>query len=139
MTPQWLLDTSILVEWLRGRSAESASRFDTAHGRAATSTVTAMELEYGCARSRFPDRMRADVESLLGLMRVLPFDQSAAREAGRVRAELAAAGSPIGPFDSLIAGHARSLDLTVVTGNVAEFTRVRGLRVENWLARPGAA
>jgi tRNA(fMet)-specific endonuclease VapC len=91
-----------------------------------------MEVEYGCARSHQPDLMRGDVRSLLGLMTVLPFDQAAA-EAGRVRAELAAADRPIGPFDSLIVGHARALVLTVVTANAAEFRRVADLSVEDWL------
>jgi tRNA(fMet)-specific endonuclease VapC len=135
MRAGWLLYTSILVEWLRGRHLDSVSRFDAARSKMATSAVTAMELEYGCARSRDPESMRVDVESLLGLMAVLPFDRAAAREAGRVRAELAAAGTPIGPFDSLIAGHARALDLTVVTGNAGEFSRVPRLEVENWLER----
>jgi tRNA(fMet)-specific endonuclease VapC len=132
VTLRHLLDTSVLVEWLRGRGAGSAARFDAEQSQTAVSTVTVMELEYGSARARDPEAMRADVDSLLRLTRVLPFDRAAAREAGLVRAELAAAGMPIGPFDSLIAGHARSLALTVVTGNLAEFTRVTGLQAEDW-------
>jgi tRNA(fMet)-specific endonuclease VapC len=67
------------------------------------------------------------------LIEVLPFDRAAAEDAGRVRGYLAGLGTPIGPFDSLIVGHARSRGLIVVTNNTREFSRVPGLQVEDWL------
>jgi tRNA(fMet)-specific endonuclease VapC len=132
MAPRYLLGTSVLVQWLRGRALDGAARFDAEPGRFATSTITAMELEYGCARSLQPAAMRVDVESLLAMMPVLPFDRAAAAEAGRVRAELAAAGTPIGPFDSLIAGHGRSQRLILATLNAGKFSRIQGLQVADW-------
>jgi tRNA(fMet)-specific endonuclease VapC len=129
---RYLLDTSVLVDWLRGRGVPGDNEFDGAPGQAAISTVTVMELEYGCELARDPVAMRADVRSLIALMTVLPFDEEAAFHAGRVRAELRRAGTPIGPYGTLIAGHALALDLTAVTRNPREFERVPGLRVEDW-------
>jgi tRNA(fMet)-specific endonuclease VapC len=76
------------------------------------------------------------VDSLLELTEVLPFDRAAAVQAGIIRATLAKTGKTIGPFDSLLAGHARSKGLTVVTANVREFSRVPGLQTEDWLDHP---
>ena len=77
------------------------------------------------------------IEAFLHNVEVLSFDRGAARKAGEIRAELAAAGGMIGAYDLLIAGHARALDATLITNNVAEFSRVRGLSVENWASEPG--
>lgn len=77
-----------------------------------------------------PNHSRLD--TLLREIRCLPFDETAARAFGRVRARLDAAGTPIGPYDTMIAAHALSLEVTLVTDNVDEFSRVRGLSVENW-------
>jgi tRNA(fMet)-specific endonuclease VapC len=63
---------------------------------------------------------------------VVPFDREDARQAAAIRAELATSGSPIGPYDALIAGQAKSRDLTLITRSVGEFSRVAGLRIENW-------
>jgi tRNA(fMet)-specific endonuclease VapC len=132
VTLDYLLDTNVLVAWLRGRRTPDPARFDAARGRSAVSTVTVMELEYGCELARDPDAARADTSGLLALMAVVPFDRAAAAQAGRVRAALRRAGTPIGPHDALIAGHALALGLTVVTRNTREFARVPGLRVEDW-------
>jgi len=129
----YLLDTNILIALLRGRGEAARARLKTENGRLAVSAVTVMELEYGLALSGAGERRRAQVQSLLGLMTPLPFDEAAANNAGRLRAQLDRTGRPIGPYDALIAGHARCLGLTVVTDNVAEFARVPGLMVENWL------
>jgi tRNA(fMet)-specific endonuclease VapC len=128
----YLLDTNTLIALLRGRDRLAPAKFIENEGRIATSTVSVMELEYGSARSHDPAGSRRAVTSLLSRLEVLPYDQAAAEQTGRVRAELAAAGTPIGPYDAMIAGHARSLGLTVVTNNIGEFTRVRALQVEDW-------
>ncbi len=73
-----------------------------------------------------------DIEGLAARMDVIPFDYHAATHFGQVRAELSKMGKPIGPYDSMIAGHARALGLILVTNNIREFKRVPGLRVENW-------
>jgi len=92
----------------------------------------AAELRYGCARKGSPQLLRR-VEEFLAEVPVLPFDVPADSEYGGIRVELEAAGRPIGSNDLLIAAHARALAATVVTANVDEFRRVRGLNVENWL------
>ena len=91
-----------------------------------------MELVYGAERSAVPEKNLAVVEGFLTRLEVLDFDQAASEQAAQVRAELAKQGMPIGPYDALIAGHARSLGLTVVTNNMREFERVAGLRVVDW-------
>jgi tRNA(fMet)-specific endonuclease VapC len=98
------------------------------------SAVTVFELEYGILRSERHEQLRRVVRAFLDNVEVLDWTAPAAREAGAVRAELAAAGTPIGSYDLLIAGHARSLKATLVTNNLREFSRVSGLRLEDWAA-----
>lgn len=98
------------------------------------SVVTLFELEYGILRSERRDHLRRVVGAFLENVEVLEWTSSAAYEAGAVRAELAAAGTPIGAYDLLIAGHVRSLDGILVTHNFGEFSRVSGLRLEDWAA-----
>ena len=81
-----------------------------------------------------PERNLASLEEFVARMDILPLGDSAARHAGQIRAELAKLGMPIGPYDQLIAGHARSLGLVLVTNNEKEFSRVAGLRLENWVS-----
>lgn len=129
----YLLDTNVMIEILRGRADVARARLESAEGRIGVSTITTMELEYGVERSSCPGRNRQALDGLLSIVDVLPFDEGAALHAARLRAHLARAGTPIGPYDILIAGHARSLGLVVITNNVAEFARVPGLEIENWL------
>ena len=128
----YMLDTSILVEILRGRADRLFLRFDQ-EPDLSVSAITVMELEYGVERSAHPEAMRRDVDGLLNLLTVKDFDRAAARHAGEIRAILANQGTPIGPLDTLIAGHARSLGLIVVTHNLREFSRVPDLHAEDWL------
>ena len=89
-------------------------------------------MRYGCEKSGSP-KLRKAVEDLLGEIAVLPFEAPADVDYGAIRAQLEAAGTPIGGNDLLIAAHARALGATIVTANVQEFRRVRGVKVENWL------
>jgi tRNA(fMet)-specific endonuclease VapC len=130
----YLLDTSFLIRLLRRRPDGSREKLKAAAGRIAVSTVSVAELEHGLARSNVPETDTARVEALLSLCEILVFDRSAANHAGRISGQLGAAGTPIGPLDTLIAGHARSRGLTVVTGNLSEFGRVPGLECEDWSA-----
>jgi tRNA(fMet)-specific endonuclease VapC len=91
-----------------------------------------MELLYGAHRSQSVQRNLDIVEGLLARLELLDFDLGAAEHADQIRAELAAAGTPIGPFDVMIAGHARSRGLCLVKDNENEFLRVSGLRLANW-------
>ncbi|MGD9942456.1 MAG: tRNA(fMet)-specific endonuclease VapC [Burkholderiaceae bacterium] len=86
-----------------------------------------------CAeKSAAPHRNLADVEGFAARLDVLPYDLDAAVHTGQLRAELARAGTPIGPYDQMIAGHARSRGLILVTNERREFERVPGLRIEDW-------
>jgi tRNA(fMet)-specific endonuclease VapC len=124
-----VLDTSVCVSLIRGRSALSDLP-PTAD--CVVSVITAAELEVGIHRSSCLREQRVAVDGLLELFTVLPFDMSAVADYGELREELERAGNVIGPLDLLIAAHARSLDATLVTGNVKEFRRVKRLRVRPW-------
>ncbi|HEX3527696.1 MAG TPA: type II toxin-antitoxin system VapC family toxin [Thermoanaerobaculia bacterium] len=97
------------------------------------SVITLFELEYGILRSDRRDSLRRVVRAFLENVELLAWTDAAAREAGAVRAELAATGRPIGAYDLQIAGHARSLGAILVTNNLREFSRVPGLRLEDWV------
>jgi tRNA(fMet)-specific endonuclease VapC len=98
------------------------------------STVTLSELQTMIAKARDPDTKAAKVWLVLTRFRIVDFDEHAARHAGEIRASLEPSGIQIGPLDTLMAAHARSLGATAITGNVGEFGRVPGLAVRNWLA-----
>ncbi len=116
--------------WRAARRA--AGRARAASESICTSVIVAAELRHGCAKKGSPRLLRR-VEDFLSEVPVLPFDVPADHECGAIRAELEAAGRPIGSNDLLIAAHARALAATVVTANVGEFRRVPGMNVENWL------
>lgn len=128
-----MLDTNVVIYTIRNRPEEVRRMFTLQQGRICVSTVTLMELIYGAERSTQPHRNLRDVEAFSARLDVLPYDLDAASHTGRIRAELARSGEPIGPYDAMIAGHARSRGLTVVTANTREFERVPGLVVENWV------
>lgn len=129
-----LLDTDICSYLLKRTSPELIERVSaTKPGELAVSAVTAFELHYGVQRLTDAERWLGVVRAFLDNLDILPFDALAAREAAAVRAELARAGTPIGAYDLLIAGHARAVGSTLVTNNEREFRRVSGLRVANWL------
>lgn len=97
------------------------------------SAITMAELEFGICKSSKPAQNRLALMMFLSEIQVVPFDGKAAQEYGLIRAELTARGTPIGANDLLIAAHARSLGLTLITNNGREFERVPGLTVENWV------
>jgi tRNA(fMet)-specific endonuclease VapC len=103
----------------------------TAPDDCAVSAVSVFELFTGVEKCANPQTERAKVEQFLFLVHVLPLDDPAARQAAKVRATLEANGTPIGPYDVLLAGQALSSGLIVVTANVSEFGRVPGLSLEN--------
>ena len=131
---RYMLDTNILSELARNPHGVVAKRIAQVGGDAVcASIVTAAELRFGCAKKGSP-RLLRQVEAVLEGVEVLPFDVPADAEYAGIRAELEVAGTPIGPNDLLIAAHARALGTTLVTANISEFSRVRELKVENWLA-----
>mgnify|MGYP000054453507 CR=1 FL=1 len=98
------------------------------------STISVFELSFGVENSAFREVNRQVLDALLLDFRIAPFDEPAAREAGVVRATLEKAGKRISPMDVLIAGHAKALGVTIVAGNLSHFSRIKGLKVENWSA-----
>lgn len=130
---KYMLDTNICIYTIKSKPQQVRDAFNRHHGQLAISTVTLMELVYGAEKSAAPARNLAVVEGFAARLEVLDYDQSGAAHTAQLRAELAKAGTPIGPFDQMIAGHARALGLVLVTNNLREFQRVPGLRVEDWL------
>jgi tRNA(fMet)-specific endonuclease VapC len=129
-----MLDTNIISDLIRDPKGKAAKRIArVGEDNICTSIIVAAELRYGCAKSG-SGRLLAAVEDLLGEINILPFDVPADAEYGGIRAELEAAGKPIGSNDLLIAAHAYATGATIVTANAGEFKRIRGLEVENWLA-----
>jgi len=130
---RYMLDTNIISDLIRNPQGRAAKRIaKVGEHNICTSIVVAAELRYGCAKSGSKRLIKA-VEDLLGEIGVLPFDVPADAEYGAIRAELEAAGTPIGSNDLLIAAHACATGATIVTANADEFKRVRGLTVESWL------
>jgi tRNA(fMet)-specific endonuclease VapC len=129
-----LLDTNILSDLLRNPSGRVARRLAVVgEATVSTSIVVACELRYGAAKKGSP-ALSARVESLLESLEVLPLDRDADRHYAELRLHLDRQGQPIGPNDLLIAAHALALDLTLVSDNVEEFSRIPRLTLENWLA-----
>ena len=130
---KYMLDTNIVIYTVKNRPQPVREAFKRHQGQMCISTVTVGELIFGAERSAQPERNLADIEGLTARLEVSPFDVAAATHFGQLRAELYSSGNPIGPYDMMIAGHARSLGLILVTNNTKEFDRVPGLRLENWV------
>lgn len=130
----YILDTDICSYLMKRTSPALIERVRVfAPRELKVSVITVFELEYGILRSERRDHLRRVVRAFLDNIEILSWTASAAQSAGAVRAELAAAGSPIGSYDLLIAGHALSLDATLVTNNLREFSRVAGLQLADWM------
>ncbi|PTX41325.1 tRNA(fMet)-specific endonuclease VapC [Gemmobacter caeni] len=131
-----MLDTNIVSDLVRNPQGPVTRHIvEVGPEAVCVSIINAAELRYGCARKRSA-KLLANVEAILRSIQVLAFDVPADAEYGGIRAELEAAGKPIGPNDLLIAAHAYALGAVLVTANTGEFSRVRGLQVENWLIPP---
>ncbi|KQM89862.1 plasmid maintenance protein [Sphingomonas sp. Leaf67] len=130
---RYMLDTNLCIRVLRDRPQTIRERFNAEADGLCISSIVLFELLYGAAKSARPIENRSEVERFASRLDVLPFDDDAAAHAGDIRAVLARQGRMIGSYDLLIAGHARSRGLVVVTGNLGEFERVEGLRCEDWL------
>ena len=130
---KYLLDTNICIFVIRQKSATVLTRFSQyAADELGISSVTLAELRYGADKSERPAQNHAALDGFLVPMQIGQFDSRAADCYGSIRAELERQGKPIGPLDMLIAAHAVSLSIPLVTSNRAEFARVPGLQVEDW-------
>jgi tRNA(fMet)-specific endonuclease VapC len=128
-----MLDTNLCIRVLRDRPAGVRERFNAEAATLCISTVTLAELLHGAEKSAKPTANRQAVDAFSARLAVLPFDADAAAHYGDIRADLERRAVVIGPYDLMIAGHARSRGLVVVTGNLGEFQRVSGLRSEDWV------
>jgi len=129
----YLLDTNICTYIINKKPSVVLKRVQSKQpGQIAISTITLAELEYGVARSRYPDRNRIALLEFLFPFMILDFDPEASVEYGQIRALLDAKGRPVGPMDLLLVAQAKSHNLILVTNNEKEFKRIDGLRIENW-------
>lgn len=133
MARPYLLDTSILSHLIRQPQGIVAARIaEVGEANVLTSVIVACELRYGAAK-RGSRRLTRQIEAVLGAMTIRPLESDVERVYASIRVALEKKGTPIGAHDMLIAAHARAIDAVCVTDNVAEFTRVPALKVENWL------
>ena len=129
---RYLLDTNIVSEMVRNPQGRVAERIrEVGEAQVATSVIVAAELRYG-ATKRGSARLTAQVEAVLGVLEVLPFEEPADRVYGVLRAGLEQKGRPVGGNDLLIAAQTLALGYTLVTANEREFARIDGLACENW-------
>lgn len=129
----YLLDTNVCIRYLSGRSPALRQKLPTVPSNAILiCSVVKFELIYGAMRSQTPTRSLSKQEEFWRQFASLSFDDDAARLCGQLRADLAQKGTPIGPYDLQIAAIALNHDLILVTHNIAEFSRVEGLKIEDW-------
>lgn len=128
-----MLDTNIVIYTIKNRPPEVKDSFKRFKGSMCVSTVTVGELIYGAERSSNPEKNLKVIEGMLARVTVLPYEEKDAVHFGQIRAELLSIGKPIGPYDMMIAAHARSKGLILVTNNTREFERVPGIRLDNWV------
>ena len=129
---KYMIDTNIAIYTLKNRPAKVRAAFKKHSGEMCLSSVSMGELIYGAEKSARVEQNLSIIEGLGARLKVESFDMRAAMHFGQLRAELAKSGKLIGPYDMMIAGHARALGLILVTNNQREFDRVSGLRIENW-------
>jgi tRNA(fMet)-specific endonuclease VapC len=128
-----MLDTNLCIRALRDRPAYIRARLEQEAESLCISTIILYELYVGAERSARPEYQKQVVNAFVARLEILEFDVDASRHAANIRADLTSRGQLIGSNDLLIAGHARSLGLKLITGNLGEFTRVDGLLCEDWL------
>ena len=130
---KYLLDTNICIYLIKKKPSSVLTKFDEhAIGDIGISTISLAELSYGVQKSSRRDQNQEALLQFLAPLIIAEFDTEAAFAYGQIRADLEAQGKSIGSLDTLIAGHALSLGVTIITNNEREFSRVLGLKVENW-------
>ena len=127
-----VLDTNTVAYFFRGEGRVADRFLATLRSQIAIPSIVAYELRHGAERVPDAKRLAEQLRTLFTWVTILPFDAAAAQVAARIRVELERAGQPIGPHDVLIAATSLAVNGTIVTRNVTEFGRVKGLRVENW-------
>lgn len=131
---KYMLDTNICIFLIKRRPEHVLCKFvEQEPGNITISAITYAELLHGVEKSQAKERNRIALTMFLAEIPVIPFDDSAAQEYGIIKADLQKKGTSIGPMDTLIAAHAKSLNMILVTNNTREFVRVDGLALEDWV------
>ncbi len=128
-----MLDTNIVIYVIKRRPQEALNNFNEFAGHLCISSITLAELFHGAEKSSQVEQNLNQVEDFISRLEVLTYGEKAAAHYGDIRADLEKAGTTIGVNDLHIAGHARSEGLILVSNNLSEFKRVKGLRLENWV------
>jgi len=130
----YLLDSNICIYLIKKHPAEVLERFRQHSPQdVAISIITLFELQYGVQKSQYRQRSEGALAKFLLPLKLINLDRSSVIEAAAIRIQLEKKGTPIGPYDLLIAGLAKSRDMILVTNNTKEFERVVGLHMENWV------
>ena len=130
---RYMLDTNICIYAIKHKPEQVFIRLQEHDPMdICISSVTYAELVHGVEKSKAVEKNRVALALLFANIEIMNFDSLAAESYGKIRADLEKAGTPIGPLDTMIAGHAKALGYTVVTNNIKEFERVKGLKLENW-------
>ena len=132
---KFLLDTNICIYLIKQKPPEVLQKFNAYQvGDIGISSITVAELEFGVQKSQFPAKNQQALTQFLLPLQIADFDHTAATIYGNVRATLEKQGTPIGSLDTLIAAHALSLQVALITNNVKEFSRVPNLKLDNWVS-----
>ena len=132
---KYMLDTNIVIYVIKRRPAEVLEIFNCHAVQMCISSITFAELIHGTEKSARSEHNLRQVEDFISRLEVLDYGMKAALHYGDIRADMERKGTPVGVNDLHIAGHARSEGLILVTNNLREFERVKGLRLENWVSR----
>ncbi len=128
----YVLDTNTLIYFFKGLGGVSKRVLAVPPKQISIPSIVLYELEVGIARSTSPKKRRKQLEDFTSLVKILPFGTEEARSAASIRVDLEKKGRPIGPYDILIAAVALTSQSILVTRNTSEFSRIKGLRLENW-------
>jgi len=128
----WVLDTNTLIYFFKGEGRVAETLFARRPADIGIPSIVLYELQVGIARSSSPEKRKEQLAELTSVVQVLPFQQQEAGAAADIRAALEKQGTPIGPYDTLIAGTALAHGAVLVSRNTNEFERIDNLRVENW-------
>lgn len=130
---KYLLDTDVCIYLINKRPSSVLEKLHACRaGDIGVSAVTVAELRYGASKSQRPEQNHEALDLFLAPLEMTAFDENAAIVYGEIRTLLEKTGAPIGPLDMLIAGQAKSLNVVLVTNNVREFKKVKGLKIEAW-------
>ena len=130
----FLIDTNICIYIMNNNPPEVIQKFKSMDlGQVGISSITVSELHYGVSKSRHLKQNMKRLEEFLIPFEIFPYDENASRYYGKIRYQLEKQGNVIGPLDLLIAAHALSKDLILITNNEKEFTRIKSLKIENWV------